>query len=176
MTENFARGLDAFKESRSEQVLVTTCDIPLVNAATFEQFVARAQEKKLELAYPVVRRAQSEASFPGGQRTYARLRDGEFTGGNAVLVPLRIANNVHELLNTAYNARKNPLGLAKMLGPGLMLKFVSKRLSIRDVEERASRVLDCRAGAVEMSDAAIAFDVDKPSDWTTARDFLERTQ
>jgi len=166
MVDNLQRGLAA---TTSAQVLVCTCDIPLVSATTFEEFLRSASARELELAYPIVRRATSESAFPGGRRTYAKLADGEFTGGNAVIVPRRIIGRVSELIDAAYNARKNPLALAKMLGPAFMMKFVSKRLSIADVETKATNVLGCRAGAIEMQDASIAFDVDKPDDLKVAQ-------
>jgi GTP:adenosylcobinamide-phosphate guanylyltransferase len=166
MVDNLQRGLAA---TSSETVIVCTCDIPLVTGATFEAFVHLAKERHLELAYPIVQRTTSEAAFPGGQRTYARLSDGEFTGGNAVIVPRRIVQQVVELIDVAYNARKNPMALAKILGPAFVMKFLSKRLSIAEVELKASRVLGCRAGAVVMTDASIAFDVDKPADLEVAR-------
>ena len=171
MVDNLSRGIAALG-SASAQVLVCTCDVPLVKASSFEEFVEAAASRHLELAYPVVRRATCEAAFPGGKRTYGRLMDGDFTGGNAVIVPTRIISQVGVLVDAAYNARKNPLGLAKMLGPAFVVKFASKRLSIADVEARASRVLGCRAGAVETKDAAIAFDVDKPEDLQVAARFL----
>lgn len=178
MTQNFARGVGALKENSATnaQVLVCTCDIPLVSSSTFEQLIQLAARDNLELAYPIVRRSVCEAAFPQGKRTYVQLRDGEFTGGNALVVPLRIVDNINALLESAYNARKNPLGLAKLLGPNFLWKFVRKQLSIRDVEESAQRVLDCRVGAVPMSDAAIAFDVDKESDWQQAVQFQEKTR
>jgi CTP:molybdopterin cytidylyltransferase MocA len=169
MVDNLQRGLAA---TSSESVIVCTCDIPLVTAVTFESFVQLATARHLELAYPIVRRVTSEAAFPGGQRTYARLSDGEFTGGNAIIVPRRIVGQVVELIDVAYNARKNPMALAKILGPAFVMKFLSKRLSIAEVELKAGRVLNCRAGAVEMTDAAIAFDVDKPGDLEVARNAL----
>ncbi|HVF84960.1 MAG TPA: nucleotidyltransferase family protein [Abditibacteriaceae bacterium] len=178
MTQNFARGVGALKENSpaNAQVLVCTCDIPLVSSGTFEQLMQSATRDHLELAYPIVRRSLCEAAFPGGKRTYVQLRDGEFTGGNALVVPLRIVDNINALLESAYNARKNPLGLAKLLGPNFLWKFVRKQLSIRDVEERARRVLDCRVGAVQMSDPTIAFDVDKVSDWQQAVQYQEKTR
>lgn len=169
-----ARFEQAPTSSAIEQILVCTCDIPLVSSRTFADFIEATREKNLELAYPIVRRGVSEAAFPHGKRTYAKLADGEFTGGNAVVLPVRIVGNLHKLLETAYNARKNPLGLAKMLGPNLMWKFARKNLSIRDVETRAQRVLDCRVGAIQMTDATISFDVDKADDWRNAVRYLEK--
>lgn len=170
MTQNFARGTKALADGN--EILVCTCDIPLVSAQTFTSFIEKARERKLEIAYPVVTRAVSEAQFPGGKRTYAKLGGMELTGGNCVLIPTRVAPNVINLLETAYNARKNPLALSKMLGARLVWKFATKKLTVADVEQQACRVLDCRVGAIEMSDATIAFDVDKLSHWHDAENYL----
>jgi GTP:adenosylcobinamide-phosphate guanylyltransferase len=114
MVDNLQRGLAA---TSSESVIVCTCDIPLVTGATFEAFVRLATARHLELAYPIVRRAISEAAYPGGHRTYARLSDGEFTGGNAVIVPRRVIADVVELIDVAYNARKTRWRWRRFLAP-----------------------------------------------------------
>ena len=41
-----------------------------------------------------------------------------------------------------------------------------------EAENKVSRLLECRAGRVEVPDATIAFDVDKPEDLQVAEDFL----
>ncbi len=199
MTQNFGRGMNTLKNegiatlirsgvsgttttsttttsTANVQVLVCTCDIPLVMPQTFTDFIEAARQKKLELAYPIVRRSVSEAQFSGGKRTYVKLTDGEYTGGNAVIVPLRLADKVSELLEAAYRARKNPMALAKLLGSNFLWKFLRKKLSVAEVEHAVQRVLDCRVGAVEMKDATIAFDVDKESDWKKAVRYQEKTK
>jgi GTP:adenosylcobinamide-phosphate guanylyltransferase len=166
MVDNLAAGAHALQ---SEQLLVCSCDIPLVTAAELTEFVDAARAKNLDIAYPVVARAVCESAFPGGRRTYARLREGEFTGGNAVLLPRVRVPALVELANVAYGARKNPARLARMLGAALVLKFVTKTLAIGDVEKRAARILGCHVGAVQVKGAAIAFDVDKPHDLEVVR-------
>lgn len=166
MVDNLAAGARALQ---SEQLLVCSCDIPLITAEELREFVTAARAKGLDIAYPVVARTLCEAAFPGGRRTYARLRDGEFTGGNVVLLPRVRVPALIELANAAYGARKNPARLARMLGAALVLKFVMKTLGIADIEARASQVLGCHAGAVQVSRAAIAFDVDKPHDLEVVR-------
>lgn len=170
MTQNFAIGTKTLADG--QEILVCTCDIPLVTSQTFNAFLKKARARKLEIAYPIVTRAVCEETFPDGARTYAKLGGTEVTGGNCVLLPTRIAPNVTTLLETAYNARKNPLALSKMLGAGLVWKFVSKKLTVEDVEAQASRVLDVRVGAVQSDDATIAFDVDKLSHWQSAENYL----
>lgn len=173
MVDNLAAGARVLQ---AEQLLVCSCDIPLVTAADLTEFVAASRAKSLDIAYPIVTRAVCESAFPGGQRTYARLREGEFTGGNAVLLPRIQVPALVDLANVAYGARKNPARLARMLGAALVLKFVTKQLAVADVEARASRILGCRTGAVQVKGAAIAFDVDKPQDLQVVRQLKEKKQ
>ena len=170
MTQNLLAGSHALQ---ADSILVCTCDVPLMSAATLEEFSRGAQG--FDVAYPIVRRAVCEAQFPGGTRTYARLADGEFTGGNAVVLPRARVPDFVALADVAYNARKNPAKLAGLLGAGLMLKFATRRLKVSDIQTRAGEILGCRVGAVEMQDAAIAFDVDKVADWETVERIVKGT-
>jgi GTP:adenosylcobinamide-phosphate guanylyltransferase len=167
MVDNLAAGVAAL--GKSGQILACSCDIPLADATAFSELIEGARSRDLELAYPIVQRENCEAQFPGGKRTFARVSEGEFTGGNAFLIPARLIDHIIELTNTAYEARKRPHRLARLLGAGLLLKFLTKRLAIADVEARAAQVLRCRVGAIRMQHASIAFDVDKPEDLEVAR-------
>ena len=170
LVENVLAGASAVSSS---QLLLCTCDIPLVTKETWREFLRRADEKKLEAAYSIVRRDTVEKQFPGGKRTYATLTEGTFTGGNAFLLPRAQLPELKTVIEASYQARKNPLAIARILGTGFVIKAVLKKLSILDLERKMSQVLRCRAGAVEMSDAAIAFDVDKPEDYELAQSTLE---
>jgi len=169
MVENLATGTETLRNSGvlSHGILACSCDIPLVTSATFEELLKGACD--LELAYPIVSRSVCQTAFPGGKRTYAKLDGEEWTGGNAFVLPSRILNEIVTLTDAAYQSRKNPAKLAGMLGANLMWKFATKKLRIADVEMRASKILSCRAGAVVMRDASIAFDVDKLSDWEAVK-------
>jgi GTP:adenosylcobinamide-phosphate guanylyltransferase len=152
------------ERARSQEILIVTADVPLATSGTWTNFLQAAWDKGLEAAYPIVRRQTAEAQFPGGKRTYAHLREGSFTGGNGFIMPrLKIAE-LQTLIEAGYGARKKPWVLAQMLGPGFIARAVTRQLSIPALETKMSGLLTCRAGAVEVSDAAIAFDVDKPSD------------
>lgn len=162
LSANVLAGIDA---AQSPQVLIMTCDIPLATTQTWTDFLAKVSAGNWEAAYPIVRSETMERAFPGGKRTYATVTDGRFTGGNAFVLPRSCRPALAKVLETAYNARKNPLKLARLLGIRFIIKAVAKKLSIVDVEERISNILNCRAGAVEMQDAAIAFDIDKAIDY-----------
>ncbi len=164
--------LSGARAAKSDQILIVTGDGPLATAETWMQFLDGASVNGLEAAYAVVREEQMEAQFPGANRTYARFKDGSFSGGNAFLVPRARLEKLEHLIETAFAARKNPLGMAKLLGLGFILKALFKQLPVGEAETKVSRLLDCRAGRVEMADATIAFDVDKPEDLALAEQFL----
>ncbi len=171
MTANLFAGARA---AQSERILIVTGDAPLVSGRTWMQFLDGAAVNLLDAAYPVVKRESVEAQFPGGKRTYGHLKDGSFTGGNAFLLPRDRLESLEEIIEKAFAARKNPLALAQMLGAGFIFRAATKRLTIHEVEAKISRLLGCRSGAVIVPDAAIAFDVDKPSDLETAREFASK--
>ena len=173
LTHNLFLGARA---ATSERILIVTGDGPLATGRTWMQFLDGASVNSLEAAYAVVREDAMEAQFPGARRTYARFRDGAFSGGNAFLVPRARLEKLEKTIETAFAARKNPLGLAQLLGPSFILKALFKRLAVGEAEEKVSRLLDCRAGRVEVPDATIAFDVDKLEDLRVAEDFLARAQ
>ena len=171
MTANLFAGLRA---AQSEQVLVVTGDGPLCTPRTWMQFLDGAAVNLLDAAYAVVREEHVEKQFPGARRTYARFCDGAFTGGNAFLVPRSRLEALENLIETAFAARKNPLGLAKILGIGFIFKAATKRLHVWEAEAKVSQILGCKAGRVEVPDASIAFDVDKPEDLRVAESFLRK--
>ena len=173
LTHNLFSGARA---ATSDQILIVTGDGPLATGRTWMQFLDGASVNRLEAAYAVVREERMEAQFPGARRTYARFNDGAFSGGNAFLVPRAQLENLESLIETAFAARKNPLGIARLLGLGFIFKALTKRLSVGEAETKVSRLLDCRAGRVEVPDATIAFDVDKLEDLQAAAEFLAARQ
>ncbi len=172
LVENIMAGAGACSSS---QLLLCTCDIPLVTAQTWREFLGLVQSQNLEAAYSVAARESVEKSFPEGKRTYATLKDGTFTGGNAFVLPRAGIGQLKGLIDAGYRARKNPLGLARLLGVSFLLKAVTKKLSIADLESKASQILQCRAGAVVMQDVSLAFDVDKMEDYQLAQKMLARS-
>ena len=169
LTHNLFSGARA---ATSDQILIVTGDGPLATGRTWMQFLDGASVNRLDAAYAVVREDAMEAQFPASGRTYARFRDGAFSGGNAFLVPRAQLETLESVIETAFAARKNPLGMARLLGIGFIFKALFKRLTVGEAEEKVSRLLKCHAGRVEVPDATIAFDVDKPEDLQAAEAFL----
>jgi hypothetical protein len=126
-----------------------------------------------DIHYAVVPRVAVERSFPGARRTYVRLADGVFTGGNLFLLRREALEPVLAWGQKVYALRKSPLRLGMLLGPFFALRFALGRLTIAAVEAKVRRLLGLVGRAVVTSFPAIGVDVDCPEDLRLIRQTLE---
>lgn len=171
LAENLKRGAAALP--RDEALLVTTSDIPLINGAMVDRFLAACDALEGDFYYPIIRRDASEARYPLVRRTYVTLREGSFTGGNMMLLRPGSLGPILRLLHRVYEARKKPWRLAGILGWSFVLRLLLKNATIPLVEERVRRILGgTRGRAVITPDVEIGLDVDKPDDLRLVRSAL----
>lgn len=147
-----------------EKVLIATCDIPLINGNIVDGFLGLCAQRDADLYYPVVEKSVNEQRFPHVKRTYVRLREGTFTGGNMFLVNPWIRARVTEKMNEFLKVRKNPLKMAGLLGWGFLWRLVTRRLSLQEAEAKASSFFGIRGAVIVCPFPEIGVDVDKPSD------------
>ncbi len=172
IVQNLFRGVEALA-SPTDELLVVAGDAPLISVGALERFVAVCRSAGADFGYPIVPREACEARFPGVRRTYVRLREGAFTGGNCFyLAPVAVAPAL-ERLDRVFRARKRPAQLARMLGLGLVVRLVLGRATVAEAERAADRLLGVRTrGIVCAQDPEIGVDVDKPSDLELVRRLL----
>ena len=157
----------------SRMVLVTAGDIPMITPEAISDFIRQAQKREGDLYYPVVTREASERKYPGVARTYVHLREGEFTGGNLILVNPEIVPRCAFLADKMVERRKNPLALSRLLGWRFVLKFLFRSLSLPEVEAKVSEMLGIKGVAVISDYPEVGVDIDKPGDLQLARQILE---
>jgi GTP:adenosylcobinamide-phosphate guanylyltransferase len=160
MLENLEAGLAALPASN--RVMVATADIPLLTPEAVQDVVSR--DSGTGLVYPVISEAACKRAFPGGKRTYAKLRNGKFTGGNLFLLEPGLINAFMPKLKQVIANRKNPLAIAGMIGIDTLLKFPFGLLRISELEQKISKILNVPASALITEFAEVGFDVDKPED------------
>ncbi|MHB1505701.1 MAG: nucleotidyltransferase family protein [Sulfobacillus sp.] len=165
MLENLQRGIAACGGA-SEMVLILTSDIPLVRSVMVERFLRQALSRQpvADFYYPVVSKQVVESRFGKSQRTYVRLREGTFTGGNLALVRPQVLIKMAHEVETFMALRKSPFKLAKRLGWGFLIHFLLSRPTLAQVEQHFSELFGVRGQAVVVDDAEIGVDVDKPED------------
>jgi hypothetical protein len=157
-----------------EGVLVSSADIPLLTTPMVDHFIEECLKTDHDLYYGIVERSVMERRFPTSRRTYVRLTEGEFAGGDLFLVRPRAATMNTELWRRLASARKSPIRQARMLG-GIwpLIKLLLGRLSLEEGVQRASRALGVRGRAVICPYPEVGMDVDKPFQLEIARAELE---
>lgn len=159
--ESFSAGVAAaLAHAPDRAVLVTTADLPWLRADALADFLTAASGAML--AYPIVRREVAEAQFPEQRRTFVRLKEGRFTGGNLMLLAPEMVPVLLPFVERAYGGRKNPLALARLFGADFIVRLALGRLSLGAIEARAAQLLGLPVRAVITPFASIGADVDKP--------------
>ncbi len=142
------------------RLLVATADLPWWQAEGVRRFVTESPD--VDLVYPIVAAATALAAFPNQRRTFARLREGRFTGGNAVLATPVALLALLPVIEHAFAARKAPWRLAALVGLDVVVGLLTGRASLAQLEARVSRLLGVRGHVSVSDDAGIAADVDGP--------------
>lgn len=169
LVDSLALGLGAaLSAGEHEHVLLVSADIPWITGEMVARFVEGAAasstpDGRAALVYPIVTEASATAQFPHQRRTYARLKDGRFTGGNMLLLDRALAPALLPLVDRVFRARKNPFALASIVGLDVLLAFVLGHADVPRLEKRVSQLLGAPARALLSEDAALAADVDSPA-------------
>jgi len=169
----FLNGLERLKEEgTTEKVLVMTCDIPFITKEAIDDLLERCEQLQADFYYPFTSKEANEQKFPGVRRTYVKLKDGIFTGGNLFVIRPEIVPRVIDMGRKQVANRKNPLAMGRLLGLGLVWSYLWGRLTTDAVEKRFNKVLGIRGKGIISPYAEVGVDVDKPSDLELAERVL----
>lgn len=173
--ENTLAGVEALArlEPDAERALVCGTDIPLITGEMIRYLVDTALATGADVCYTIVARETMETRFPGSGRSFARLRDGQFAGGDIHLINPVIFEKNRQLMNDMMGARKNNLKQARMIGLRFLLKFFFRRLTVADGERKAQSILGVPCRAIPVRYAELGMDVDKPHQLDMVRAELE---
>jgi CTP:molybdopterin cytidylyltransferase MocA len=164
LLENVEAGLEHTTANYpdTDATLLSSSDVPLITPLIVDAFIQECLCTDHELYYSIVPRPVMEASFPESRRSYVHLREGDFAGGDLLLVRPGMGFEQRELWQKLARARKSPLKQARMFGLWSFLKLIARRLSLAEAEKRACEVLNIRGRAVPCPYAEVGMDVDKP--------------
>jgi len=156
--------VDVLDFSSSDRILVVTSDIPLITGPIIDSFLEKCLEEEADLIYPIVAKSLNQVKFPGVKRTYVKLLEGIYTGGNIFLVNPQIIKPCARKAAELVELRKKPLKLVNYIGFSYFLKYIFRSLSIKDAEGRVSELFNIKGKAIPVAYPEIGVDVDKPSD------------
>lgn len=157
----------------TEKLLFVCDDIPLLSGAAINDFLAQCEQyPEKQVFYPIIPEQACKANFPGGKRTYVKLADGIFTGGNMMVIDAAIIPKGMTKAREIYSKRKKPLELCKWLGWSFILKFLLRRLDTEAAEQRTTYLLDLPSKVIVTEYPEVGMDVDKAADWQLVKKYL----
>lgn len=159
---------------KDQQILIATCDIPLINGEIIDGFIALCKENPdRDLYYPIVEKNVGEQKYPVVKRTYVKLREGTFTGGNLFLVNPQVIESTAPKVRRFLDYRKNPLKLAGLIGFSFLVRYlILKNLNLKELEQKVSDMWSLKGAVIICPWPEVGIDVDKPSDLQLARAVL----
>ncbi len=174
--ENVVQGVNWLLRDQPslEYGMIASGDIPLLQPETIQWFIEACGETDHDFYYSIVQDEVMESQFPGAGRSYVRIKEGRFCGGDLFVFRPSVLQANLALARRLMAQRKNPLQQARLFGWKTLLKVALGRLSIAEGEAVASRLLGCRARVVVSPYADLAMDVDKPHQLAMVRDVLTR--
>ncbi len=111
--------------------------------------------------------------FPNAPEHVIELGGERVANGNVFFIAAHAITPVRSWATRFFAARKSKLGMARLLGPGLLLRFVLGKLTIGAIEAKAQRTLGLPVAAIRDSDPEVCYDVDTLEEYVYARDRLE---
>lgn len=169
LLQSMGNGLAA---CQGDSVLFVTADLPYIESRHVRDFLGSIPQGA-GLAYSVVPVDACYARFPGQKRTSLKVREGRLTGGNLIYAKREVVNSLIGLMQAAYDARKSPLRLAALVGPGVALRallgqVLPATLPLACLEAAMTRKVGAMARAVVSQHPEVATDLDSLEQYVAA--------
>lgn len=170
--ENMEIGLNYFNSENN--LLLLASDIPLITSQAIDEFIKKCVEREAYVGYPIITKENIIKKYPETIRTYVKMKEGTFCGGNIAFFKPEVFFQKRELIKELYNNRKATWKYVKILGLKFILKFLFKTLTLDEIEKRLTKILGYKSIAVMVSYPEIMIDLDKPSDLEVIQKYLKK--
>lgn len=170
LVENVFLGVEALE--RRNKILLVSSDIPFIHTEAMDDFLDRCSELERDVYYPLISQESNEQVFPETVRTYFKLKEGTFTGGNILLAAPKAIVGSREIMNQVVLQRKKPWKIIGILGCVFLIKLLMSRLTLSEIEKRAQEISGYSGALMITPYPEIGTDVDKPADLELARKMI----
>lgn len=173
--DNIIRGLEALaaQPDPPHKVVVCTTDLPFLTGELIARFMESCPTD-VDITLPVIRADTYQKRFPNSTSTFIPLKDGVWTAGNIYLLDVNALRSSKPYIDKIFLVRKSKLGMAKLLGPAFVCKFLMKQLTVADLEKKIVSLLHCSGKAVYDCPPELAYDIDDEEDYRYATESLGR--
>ncbi|WP_157215511.1 nucleotidyltransferase family protein [Flavisphingomonas formosensis] len=151
-------------------IFVTTADHVLLRPETISTFLSATAG--VDVAVGVVERKVVQSRFPDSKRTWLRFRGGQWTGANLFAFNGVAAREALAIWSEIEADRKKGWKLILRFGPMLLLRALTRTITLEGALDKAGRKLGVRVKPVALSDPLAAVDVDKLADLELAEEVL----
>lgn len=155
-------------------IIGTTADIPLLTGEIVNAFIDGCRPYDRGLYWGIVPEEVMVEGFPESKRSYLTLREGRFCSGDLYLGKLSTAEKIQAKMRGFIENRKSVVRQLLLLGPGVILRFLLRRLSLEDMVGVVQRAFGITGGPVILPYAEAGMDVDKPFQWEQVKGYLAR--
>lgn len=159
LVDNFLAGAGRL-ELTSPLAAACSSDVPLMTAAMIDWFIGAAGDH--DATGGVIRRELVEATYPDYPNSYWHLTDGRFTAADFVVFRPAAAEGRRARLEAFAAARKSTLRTARLIGWGLLFRYLVRRLSLAEAQLRVSRSLGLSVGVLDVPFPEMGLDLDLP--------------
>jgi CTP:molybdopterin cytidylyltransferase MocA len=175
MINNIQAGVQWILEldASARHALVVSSDIPTIRPDIVDWNVNTSLQTDHEAYYSVIHQQDMERRFPESRRSYFRLKEGRFSGGDMNMLQTAVASHYHPAWRAIVDSRKNILKQAGLVGLDTMVRLAAGQLSIAGAERAALKRLGLRGRVMLCPHAEAGMDVDKPAQYEMLKAELE---
>ena len=156
--------------------LITTCDHALLTADMVSAFIKGSEEAGTDICVGLAAEEVIKPAYPNTKRTYLRFSDTAVSGCNLFYIANGNGLKAIVFWQAVQHLRKSPLKLARKLGIGVGIKYMTGRLTLLGAFEYAAKRIGISAAPVLLPYAEAAIDVDKPADLELVESILMARQ
>lgn len=164
--ENIFRGLDWLLKTPTPptEVMIVTGDLPFLTAEALDRFIEQCPPRK-DMCIPLISKEEFQNLYPQAEATFVGLKDGTWTTGCAYVATASGLQTAVHHINLVFQNRKSKLGMARLLGLGFVIKYLTKTLTVQDVESKVKQLLSIEGVAVRGVPPELAYDIDDLDDY-----------
>jgi GTP:adenosylcobinamide-phosphate guanylyltransferase len=178
MLDNIRAGVVKVKELNpsAHHILAVSSDIPGIKPEMVDWVVNTAMETDHDVYYCVITRQVMETRYPGSNRSYTHLKDGEFCGGDINVIRAATVLGEDSMWQKIIASRKNALKQAALIGFDTLFLVVTHLIDVKSAEKLVSKRLHVKGRVIVSPYAEVGMDVDKPHQLEIMRADLARQQ
>ena len=144
-----------------KRVLICASDIPLLKPEMVDWFVEACGDHSADFYFSVIEKESTQEKFPGSGRSFQKMKDGYFAGGDLSMINPMVAIEKEDMVRKLASNRKNFIKQVWAVDKIALIKWLLGRLDTKQAERIASKALGIKAKLVISKYPEIGMDVDK---------------